>query len=226
MTTVSSDQLCPLYEVRPYTIFFINTRNIFGGLIIPIGIFLSFFGRKFIKVSSFIVTTLTAMLVLGCAFSSTFLLEESERWKVIVTYVGASVFSAVFGMISAYFTKVGGSIIGGVAGFILGILLNTAWLYRYSSIIVTYGVSAGLFLLIFIQCLIGKFTFNQTTVIATSLIGAYLILQGVAVFIGSFPNMLLLIGAMQRSSEQVQIDVEFYYWLGGILALGAVAAVV
>ena len=56
----------------------------------------------------------------------------------------------LFGVISAVYIKFGGSVIGGTAGFILGITLNTAWLYMYEILLATYLVAGILSLAVFL----------------------------------------------------------------------------
>jgi hypothetical protein len=70
---MSSSTVCPLYTVRPYTIFFVDTKNVWGGVIISIGFLLAVAGRRLILASNFIINAAMWEFILMCVFSSTFM---------------------------------------------------------------------------------------------------------------------------------------------------------
>lgn len=196
---MSSSAVCPLFNVKPYSIFFVDTKNVWGGVIISIGFFLAIAGRRMILVSNFIINAGVFEFVLMCVFSSTFM-KDGESWVVILTCTLTAIFSLIMGGLSVYFIKFGGSVIGAVAGFLFGILINTAWFYLYESLILTYCVCGALACIIFVNCLFRLYSFNATTLLSTSFIGSYLLLRGIAVYVGEYPNEIILLGQMKRGN--------------------------
>ena len=211
--------------MRPYTIWLVNLKNVIGGIIIPLGLYFALYGRRFIRLSNFIISAIVVGFSLLCTFSSTFMTPDYPSYVATVSYCGVAFAMVLTGIISAVYIKFGGSVIGGAAGFILGNTLNTAWLYMYEILLMTYLVAGLLALAVFLQCLVLPLTFNQTTVISTAFIGAYMVVRGAAIFVGNYPNELILLGEMKRGQRE-KIEPEFYGWFCAIFVLGGIAAMV
>jgi hypothetical protein len=188
--------MCPLFTVRPFSVFFVDTKNTWGAVIIVLGLYVGFLGRRFQQITNFLMSSSLTTFALMCTFSSTFMLGD-QGWVIIVASIGTILASFMIGFLSIYFMRFGGAIIGGIAGFMFGILLNNAWFYLYGSVILTYSVCGTLATIIFVfACFEHKF--NTTVIFGDSFIGSYMVLRGISVYVGYWQNEITLLGEMHR----------------------------
>lgn len=174
--------MCAQYSVRPYTVWFVDVKLSIAGVLITLGIYIGFFGRKFQQVTNFIVTSLLVLFILMLVFTATFM-DGSKRWVTIFTIIMTVSFSIVIGLVSSWQQKLGAIVIGAVSGFMLGILLNNAWFYLYPTVIVPYCVAATLAVCFGV---FGSFDikFNTTVIFGNAWIGAFMLLRGIAILVG------------------------------------------
>jgi hypothetical protein len=133
--------MCPLYTVKPYAVFFENTKLVWGGLIIPLGVIIAFLGRKLLYVTSFFISMSVFEFTFMLIFSATFM-DGTKTWVTIVTCIATALGALGFGALSSYFIRFGSAMISATAGFLIGVLLNVAWFYYYNQIILSYAVMA------------------------------------------------------------------------------------
>lgn len=193
---MTSRQMCPQFTVRPFSVFFVDTKNTWGAVIIGLGLYIGLLGRRFQQITNFLMaSSLTTFSVL-CVFSSTFMIGD-QGWVIIVACTGTVITALVVGFCAIHFMRFGGAVIGAIAGFMFGILLNNAWFYLYGSVILAYSVCGGLAAAIFtFACFEHKF--NTTVIFGNSFIGAYMIVRGVSVYVGYWQNEITLLGEMTR----------------------------
>ena len=135
------------------------------------------------------------MFTLMLVFSSTFM-DGTKAWVTDLT-LALTALTAFFVCIgSAYFIRFGSAVVCATAGFLFGVLLNVAWLYMYSNIIISYSVMGALG---FIIAGLMFIKFNETLIISISFIGSYMFFRGVAVFVGYFTDEIVLLGKMKRN---------------------------
>lgn len=133
--------MCPLYTVKPYSVFFDNTKLVWGAIIIPLGAVIALLGRKILLVTSFFISMSVFEFTFMLIFSATFM-DGSKTWVTIVTCIATGLCALGFGALSTYFIRFGSAIISATGGFLIGVLLNVAWFYYYNQIIVSYTVMA------------------------------------------------------------------------------------
>ena len=117
-----------------------------------------------------------------CVFSSTFM-DGNQGWVIILTCIGTVIASFIIWLSAVYFMRFGGALIGGMAGFMFGILMNNAWFYLWGSVIVTYSVCGVLATVCFVFGLF-EHKMNTTVIFGNSWIGAYMLVRGVSVYVG------------------------------------------
>jgi len=209
--------MCAKFTVRPFAVFFVDTKNVWGGVLIGLGLFIGLCGRRFQKLTNFLLSSMITAFAMFLVFSSTFMTGE-KGWVIIVTSVGTCFAAFIVGAFSVYFMRFGGAVIGGIAGFLLGILLNNAWIYIYGQVIAAYSVCGFLAVAFFVFALL-EHKFNTTVIFGNSFIAAYMIIRGIAVYVGYWHNEITLLGEMRRKNEIAAINPLFYTYLGSVLVL-------
>ncbi len=155
--------------------------------------------------------------VMFLVFSSTFMTGE-KGWIIIVTSIGTCLAAFIVGALSLYFMRFGGAVIGGIAGFMLGILLNNAWIYMYGQVIAAYTVCGSLAVAFFVFALL-EHKFNTTVIFGNSFIAAYMIIRGIAVYVGYWHNEITLLGELRRKNVIAAVDPLFYTYCASVFVL-------
>ena len=172
------------------------------------------------------VTTLFLLLVCGVLYSFAF--QDYEKWIQIVYLVCSLLISLGLGAMTLLYIKVGGAIVGGSGGLVLGLLLNDACFYNYQNITLSYFVMLTLFLTAFSYCLLSNCAFNAVTVLSTSFLGSFMVFRGAAVYLGSFPNDLVLLALIRQGQAAHDEDdtATFWAWFSAIIFGAGVAAII
>jgi hypothetical protein len=141
------------------------------------------------------------------------------NWVVLV---GCILLGLLFGFILAKCQRLGAALLGGWAGFIGGLVLNTA--------VFVYAESQPLFWVVTISCAIAGcilsfFAYNHVIIIGTSFTGSYLFIRGFSLYIGGFPNEFEIAKALSNGSVD-SIDPWFYLYLAVIIILTILCAIV
>jgi hypothetical protein len=187
-----------------------------------IGLFLTFLGRKIFNVAIFIVGTIVVSGLILIIFYSTFLADNTATWLSWLVVSLALVVGIVCGYLATKVEKIGGALLAGWGGFCLGVVLNETVLYLVESSALFWCVNCGLALIFGI---LGYVLFNQSVIVATSFIGAYMTMRGIGIMAGGFPNEYVLINQIQSGTIS-NIDPVFYAYLAGIVVQCIVGCVV
>jgi hypothetical protein len=170
-----------------------------GVVCIVIGIFTTFFGRRFFPaiiallggIGSFLAVALVCSLS-GMLWS----LEGTGRGSIALTIL-SFIIATTIGIFVAYglakHIKLGASALGAIIGFFLGVVAYNVALNDHRNAYYLAGLSLGLALL-FGGISVRYFTF--ITIFGTSLIGSYSTIRGISMFLGRFPNEILLFGEL------------------------------
>ena len=133
----------------------------------------------------FIVGMITTVFVLLLLFYVFFLPTDTDEW-VFWTVIGAAVLIGILiGLLFAKLSRIGLFLIGCWGGAVLGLLLSEAVLYKTDNLVALW-VPVGV-----LGLLIGVLSFKWykgIVILATSLLGAFLFVRGIAVFAGGYPN--------------------------------------
>jgi hypothetical protein len=187
-----------------------------------IGLFLTFLGRKIFNVAIFIVAAIVVSGLILIIFYSTFLADNTATWLSWLVVSLAIVVGIVCGYLATKVEKIGGALLAGWGGFCLGVVINETVLYLAHSTALFWCVNIGLAVLF---AIIGFLLFNQSVIIATSFIGAYMTMRGIGIMAGGFPNEYVLINQIQSGSIS-NIDPVFYAYLTGIVVQTILGSIV
>jgi hypothetical protein len=182
---IRSSEACP--KVNYYIISkYISDYKIFAGIIvILIGTFLVFFGVKFVKVTVLVVTVLASnTLILLVYFSFVHPSGELSVWIILAV---ASVIGLGVGFCLCKMTKGFVILIGGYLGYLLSVFLYDIILnnIRASPQVVFWVTTVSC---VVICGLLALWLVKIAIVIATSVIGGYMMVRGASFYIGFFPS--------------------------------------
>lgn len=214
-TSQTSSMACPVFTMNGLIQFIDQYKWIFGPCFIAVGIFFGFVGLGLFKVALFIVSAIAVAGLLLFICYATFLSDNTEVW-LGWTMVGVSVaLGLVAGFLSVYLENYAAAILAGWGGFLLGVMLNETvlWLANAAWLFWVVNISFAIIFAILGFCFI-----DHAIVFATSFIGAYMMLKGIGIMAGGFPNIYVLI-KMIKSGAIDSIDPAFYGYMAGIVVM-------
>lgn len=103
----------------------------------------------------------------------------------------------------------------GVMGYFVGCMVYTAFLVWTNNLYIYFGISIGL--AITFAVLAWKM-FERVLIFGTALLGSYVLVRGIAMFAGHFPNEIEIMQKLMNG-EEVNFDAYFYIYFGSILVL-------
>lgn len=204
---IKSKNACENMNIYSFYNSILANNFLCGSLIIMLGIFLAFFGIKFIFVTKLVAG------ILGTAFILVFLIfsyinvqySSFEFWLIIGI---SALVGIVVGYLLAKFDKVPIMLLGGFSGYLLSSFVYQLFLkYINTNPNVVYWLT--LISCIVILAVLGYFLSNHVIVISTSWIGGYAIVRGVSLMAGGFPDERQLIDLIQNG-EWTQVDAVLY----------------
>lgn len=157
---------------------------------ILLGIFLCFFGLKFINVVIFIVSAL--VISFGTSYASFSISEhltkgQTQDWVVWVILVVSLLIGLGAGFYLMSCLKIGKAIVAGCGGAALGTLLTHSLMVDsqiFFWVIIIACVVAAVVVTIWLDKLL--------VIITTSFIGAYCLVRGISFFAGGYPSEFTL----------------------------------
>ena len=116
---------CPAFDINHIFDFIYNYRFVFGGILIVIGLFTLFFGIQMMHVTVFSVASVSfTFLILLLLFK---FIDNQDAWVFWVLGVLALLVSFVIGYIAIKTEKFGIALVGGAAGFALGLVISNTF---------------------------------------------------------------------------------------------------
>ena len=174
---------CPSVSVSKFIAFMMKYQYIWGAVAIVLGIFLAFFGNKFVNVMLYIIGTLVCFLAASALFFKLFLHKTAKVWVQWLMIAIIFVFSNLFGYICVKFRKWGLALIAGWGGVMLGLAITTA--FFVASEVARWCIWVGLAIVCFLVTLYAE---KKAIMILTSFIGSYSLIRGISFYAGGFPN--------------------------------------
>lgn len=188
---------------------------------IVLGIFLAFFGNKFVNMVLFFIGAFATFVVLGAIFFNLFMSKVSKEYILWIVFVGIILVSAGVGYGLMKVRKFGVGIFAGWGGVMLGFVITTTFhvgnQYGYYAIIVAMAIA--MFLL--------AWKIEKTVIILlTAFIGSYSLVRGVSQYAGGFPSETELHREIEANiSNWENFPKEYYIYLGAIVVLTIVSSV-
>ena len=208
---------CAVFSYDSLHIFLEKYAAFWGAALIILGIFLAFFGNKFVSAVLFMVGMIF-FLVAGVGITFYFLQKAEKETSNVANWIIIGGFALVsipvgYGVMKA--RKYGIAMLAVWGGVMLGLLLTSTFLLAskvaYWCIVIGCGVIVGLFAL----------KAQETVVMGcTSFIGAYAIVRGISLYVGEFPSE----GSLQDMIEKGILTWDnfpkaFFAYLAGIVVI-------
>lgn len=161
------------------------------------GVFLAFFGFKMIKpsvcIAGFLTCTCAALLV----FYAVYITSIDELATFYYWMAGGAVVGIIVGALLAKYIKVGAAVLGGWGGFIVGLILNEAFMYQFEYVWVFWATNVAAILI----CAALTFKlFDHAMIMSTSVIGAYGLARGVSCYAGHYYNEFTIIELLKAGA--------------------------
>lgn len=203
-----------IWDYLSYAEPYLGAAAIGGGLV------MCFFGLKLIKPSicfaGFLSCTALAMLFFYAIYAS----SVDELATFYYWLGGGAVIGCVVGWFLAHFVKVGAAILAGWGGFMLGLILNEAFLYTFEYVWVFW--SANVICMLVCALLTFK-TFDVMMVLSTAVLGSYGIIRGVSCYAGHYYNEFVVVQLLQSGAID-QVDPYYWGYVGAFVVFGVIGA--
>jgi len=220
-TTQTSNYACPVFTMNGLIQFIDTYKWIFGVSMIAGGIFFGFIGLGLFKVALFIVMTIAVAGLLLFICYATFLSSNTEAW-VGWTMLGVSVaLGLVAGFLSVKLEKFAAAILAGWGGFLLGVMVSETVLWLAGAAWLMWVINIA-FALVF--AILGYIFVDHAIVFATSFIGAYMMMKGIGIMAGGFPNIYVLVNMIEEGAID-SIDPAFYGYMAGVVVMTVICSV-
>ena len=161
-----------------------------GFVAIGLGIMMTFFGLKLIKPSICVAGFLTVMLV-TCLFFYAIYLNTIEETSAFWYFLGGGALGGVLvGLLLAKFVKFGAAVLAGWGGFAGGLILNEMVLFRFELVWLFW---TSIVICVLVAAVLAFKMFEHAMIIATALLGSYLLVRGASVYGGHYYNEFTII---------------------------------
>jgi len=191
-------------------------------ILVVLGLFICFFGRRLFKPVLFIAGVFLVVAVVLVIFYSTFLKSNTKAWVGWVVLSCSVLLGGLVGALFVRIAKLGAFVLAAWGGFALALLIYNAFLYKMNSEGGMWAFCIGVALLFGILAL---FFFEHIIINATALIGAFLCINGVGLVAGRYQNPFTIAEEL-RTHVIESIDPVFYAYLTATIIMYALGAVV
>ena len=210
---------CPVFTMNALIQFIDQYKFIFGFSFIGLGIFFAIFGFKLFQIALFIVATMVIAFLILFIFYATFLSDNTASWVGWLVLAFAVLLGLGGGFLATKVERFAGALLAAWGGFLLGVLLNETVMWLASSAVLFWVVNIVMALIFFG---IGLKFFDHAICFATAFIGSYMIMKGIGIMAGGFPNIYVLIQMIEQNAIDT-IPGVFYAYLAGIIILTILA---
>lgn len=197
---VSHSSGCAVFQATAIVEYLSENPYVFGAILIAFGVLATFFGGKFVDIVlggvtgglTFIVLLLLASLVgLLDAFDTKTDASTTDIVLAVFVFLGAGAAAYFVGWFIIKTRRIGVTILTGAGGFFLGItfynLIFAQWATEaWVLIVVVLGFTVAA------AALAWKYQ-NAVIVYVTAFLGSYSLVRGFSVYIGGFPNEILMV---------------------------------
>lgn len=226
---ILTKESCP--KINFYVVWYFLDKNkiIFGIILIAVGGYLAFLGKKFDFITIWIIVFVLTFIVVVIFMYQYILPGGTADWVIWVVVAVAVIIGGVLGYFcSKYKRKVFGLLLGIVTGYFIGqTVYNFAakgitWQPTVVRVLIIVG---AMIVMILISCFFMKFL----TIFCTSFIGAYLFVRGISLFAGKFPNEFS-VADLIKNGEFDQLGKVFgwqvYVYLASIILMALICIVI
>lgn len=221
-TAQNSKMACPVFTMNALIQFIDEYKFIFGFAFIGLGLFFGILGFKLFQVALFIVVTIAVAFLILFIFYATFLSTNTASWVGWLVLAFAVLLGMLGGFLATKVEKFAGAILAGWGGFLIGVLLNETIMWLANSSVLFWIVNIVCAL---IFAALGFFMFDHAICFATSFIGSYMVMKGIGIMAGGFPNIYVLIEMIENNAIDT-IPGVFYAYLAGVVVLTIICTII
>jgi hypothetical protein len=158
---------------------------LWGAIFIIVGIFLCIWGKKLFSGTVYIVAVLAVVTLMMLLFYNKIFYNNTKGWVIWVYLAGSVLLGFLAGFIFFKSQRISAMLIAGWGGFMLGLLLNTAFEWVSSSSVAYWVINS---LCATVGAALAFFLFDHVVILSTSFMGAYLFIRGISLYTGDFPR--------------------------------------
>ncbi len=188
-------------------IFFNDYQIVFGVLLVAVGGYLLIYGGKYHEQTMFLfgeIVVSTFFLLVLFAFVYP---PNSPEWMIWLNILICLGLGALAGKVTQKYARFGVLLIGAIIGVMVGTVLFSGIVSKLA----TANPMLWLWFTIILSCVgVGYLSityFDYAVIAGSSVIGAYIFIRGVSIFLGGFPNEFILyqnykngaVGAVQKT---------------------------
>jgi hypothetical protein len=189
---VSSKDACYVFSVNPLVKFLGDQPVILGCSLIVFGLVLGILGKRFFKISLFIVGTTVLTLASTLFVFTAFLNRDSSDLTGWIIFSVCLVVSMIGGLLLSKFFRFGIAVAAGWGGVVVALILYNSFVFKIdNSHKVVFWIFIVLMAVVF-AALSFKFCW-PAVIVATSIAGAYSFIRGISVMAGGYPSELDII---------------------------------
>lgn len=175
--------------MNPLVRFLGDQPVVLGCSLIVFGLILGILGKRFFKISLFVVGTTVLTLASTLFVFTLFMNRDSSNVTGWVVFSVCLVISMIGGLLLAKFFRFGIALAAGWGGVVLALILYNSFVYKIdSSHKVVFWIFVVLMAVVF-AALSFKFIW-PAVIFATSIAGAYSFIRGISVMAGGYPSEL------------------------------------
>lgn len=190
---------CPYFTINQFMKFLNNYKALFVVVAVLLGFFVTFYGLKMFNIAIFCIATITTTFICGELFYE-FVKFNATSTTLWVVFFVCLVIGLIMGYLAIAFEKAGFFALGAALGVIVGMIL-------YQGILATFlaGHGSAIFyvfcgLLGLIGGLLSFWIYKDIIIIATSVVGSFIIVRGISVYTGNFPSEIDVANGVQGFS--------------------------
>jgi len=214
---VRSKHACYVFSINPLVRFMGDQPVILGCSLIVFGLVLGILGKRFFKISLFIVGTTVLTLASTLFVFTAFMSRDSSDVTGWIIFSVCLVVSMIGGLLLAKFFRFGVAVAAGWGGVVLALILYNSFVYKIDGTNkVVFWIFVVLMAVVF-AALSFKFCW-PAVIIATSIAGAYSFIRGISVMAGGYPSELEIIKLIE-SKEYGGMPGSFYGYMAGFFIL-------
>ena len=188
---IESKYGCPQFSVYNFWKLVHNNKVIFFILLMAIGIFLCFFGKKLIYVTIFIFSSIISVSIIFMFVFNVVLPKGIEVDQTVLGIVFIISFIPGIGigiLIIKYQHFLLACVLGGVGGFFLSIFVYDLLLNHWDAANKLY-LKIIVYIVVIAICIgIGYLTIEHLKIITSSFVGSYSLVRSPTLFLDKFPN--------------------------------------
>ena len=214
---ISHDAGCKVGDLNGLWRFVEDNAWIFCIVFMVVGAFYTVFGLKLLRPTLFIIGTLTTMVIILFLFYVLILPNNVKEWAGWVILACSAILGLIVGFFAAKLVRIGAFILGAWAGAAIGLLLSNMAFYKIDSEVVLWVL---IILLALIVGLLSFVFFNFIVIFSTSFLGGYLLMRGLSLVAGGYPNEFTVYERI-RDGDLDSVPGTFYAYMVGVVIFAA-----